>query len=302
MAASPPADRTILVPLDGSALAERALPPAAHLARATGGTLLLLRVIPVATWSLTAPGVVTPPETFQRLVDEEDRAAREYLAHVAAPPRQQGVSVHTLALRGEAAAAILDLQPRTPVWLVVMATHGRTGLARFAIGSVADRIVRGGALAGVSAPVLLVRPFGEAGRPLRLERAVVPLDGSSLAELALEIATQLAGLVLRQVRLVRVAEPDRPAAETAEAQRYLEEVRARCAEPLAAAGCTLDMAVLHGRPAEQILEDASAHSDLVIMATHGYTGAQRWALGSIADKVLQGGQTPLLLVRPQRPI
>lgn len=153
MSTSTTAFPTILVPLDGSELAERALPVAEHLARATDSPLLLVQVIPVTTWAFGAPGGWVPSERYQELLDSEDRAARHYLSHTMERLQSAGLQARTLSLRGEPASTLIDLEPGTQVGLVVMATHGRTGLARFALGSIADRVAREG-----RAPVLLVRP------------------------------------------------------------------------------------------------------------------------------------------------
>jgi nucleotide-binding universal stress UspA family protein len=288
--------RIILVPLDGSELAERALLVAEPIARETGSALLLLHVIPATTWAFAVPTGLTPIERYQELLDEEDRAARDYLHHLADTRRERGLTIQTLAPRGDPASAILELQP--PADLIVMTTHGRTGLARFAMGSVADRVVRSRVVPGGRAPVLLVRSLGEDRHQARLERALVPLDGSSRAEFALDMLVRLAGRVVSHALLVRVVDPQLRADEAAEAQRYLDHVRAGLAQRLTGRTCTVGTVVLHGKAADQIAERSEHKCDLVIMATHGHTGAARWAHGSVADRVLRGLRVPLLLVRP----
>jgi nucleotide-binding universal stress UspA family protein len=289
---------TILVPLDGSELAERALPVAERVARATAGTLLLARVVPISRWAIDPPGLPLDPQLYRQLpehirnlLDREEQGALAYVGRVEAELRGRGLRVRSLVERGVPDATLLDLEVDPPIGLVVLASHGRTGLARFALGSMADRLARYG-----RAPVLVVRPFGEVGRQVRLERALVPLDGSALAELALAMVHALAGRVLRSATLVRVVDPDLRAGETAEARRYLDEVRGRLVAELAGRECAIDSRVVYGHTAEQILA-CSDDRDVVVMATHGRTGATRWALGSVADRVLQQVQIPLLLVR-----
>ncbi len=285
---------TVLVPLDGSTLAERALPIAKQLALATGSNLLLARISPILTWTttLSAEGAPIVPEIYQQLLDDEERLAQEYLARQAETLHSQDIVVRTFFTYGHPASCLLDLEDQEHVGLVVMTTHGRTGLARFALGSVADRLVRGGQI-----PVLLLRSFGKTCSVDEMHRALVPLDGSTRAEQAMTSAQQLAGHVLREIVLLRVVDADATPADMSEAERYLEEVAVRERPTLATHDCQVTTLVLKGDAAEQIVQRAEADCQLVIMATHGRTGVARWALGSVADRVLQAGATPLLLVR-----
>lgn len=156
---------TILVPLDRSERAERALPVAERLAAAFGSTLLVAEVIePVASLQ-DFPGPALVPQVYRELAEIEDQLTREYLDRVAADLRQRGRHVQVRALRGQPAPALLDLEESERVDLVVMASHGYGGLERFAFGGVADRIVRHG-----KAPVLVVRPWGDERRYLSLAR------------------------------------------------------------------------------------------------------------------------------------
>ena len=146
--------KAILVPLDGSPLAEKALPTAELMARQFGSTVLLARIIPLISSStiLASEGAVTSPEVYQQLYDDEQRAAQDYLAARAEPLRARGVDVRTLFARGDPASCLLDLMASEHVGLIVMTTHGRSGIARWALGSVADRLVR-----SCTTPLLLIR-------------------------------------------------------------------------------------------------------------------------------------------------
>ena len=141
----------ILVPLDGSGLAEAALGPAVDLARAAGGRLTLVQVVvPVSS-------VTDPPMSFsgsdERLTDLRRREAQDYLDGVADRIREQGVTASAAAVvAGSPAGALIDLAGGGHVSLVVMASHGRGGMRRLALGSVADKMVR-----AASAPVLVIR-------------------------------------------------------------------------------------------------------------------------------------------------
>ena len=135
---------TILVPLDGSVLAEAALPKALELAEASGGNLLLLR----AAQALDLPGVDTT-EAQVRVVNE----AETYLAEVQARLRRQShVQVDSAVWYGPAAVAIVEAARARRVDQIVMTTHGRSGLGRLLLGSVAESVLR-----GITTPILLLR-------------------------------------------------------------------------------------------------------------------------------------------------
>ncbi len=295
MAAEIDTDR-ILVPLDGSALAESALPPAMRLARALKRTLVLARVISPDTWAFMGPNAMVPPETYQQMVDEEDRTASEYLQAIAERLQGQGVSIGIEVVRGEAATTLIDLCPRLRIGLVVMCTRGRTGMARMALGSVADQMVRRSHI-----PVLLLRP-STCEADAALERAVVPLDGSPTAEEALAQVGLLAGVILRRVTLFRVVDSshvhEAGVAAVEEAERYLEGVRQNLAADLSGSGCAIQTEVAQGEPTQQIIRRSQRDCDLVILATRGRAGARRMMFGSTADRVLHDASVPLLLIHP----
>lgn len=284
----------ILVPLDGSAAAEHALAPAAQIARATGSSVVLARIVPVRMWSANWPGTSISEETYQQLLEEEDLTTRDYLARMVEDLTDQGVTAQAYTDRGAAAETLLGLQQRFHVGLVVMTTHGRTGMARLTLGSVADRIVRGG-----RAPVLLVRPFAPAsGRNNTLESALVPLDGSRVSEIVLEVVRQLAGALLHRVTLLRAVNATEPASARISAERYIEAQRDELFKHLEPQQCDVTAIVVTGDAAHSILMQAGHDHDLIMMATHGETGIRRFAAGSVADVVLHDTLVPLLLVHP----
>src|SRR5262249_21277371 len=123
--------------------------------------------------------------------------------------------------------------------------------------------------------------------------------GSSIAEAALELVEQYAGSVLTHVTLVRVVDPEMPAGATDTARQYLDTARERLAAGLEHVNCQVDIQLLYGNAAEQILDCAEHGYDLVIMASHGRSLAIRWALGSVANRVVHHARIPLLLV-PRR--
>jgi nucleotide-binding universal stress UspA family protein len=139
-----------------------------------------------------------------------------------------------------------------------------------------------------TAPVLLVRPFGDP-EPVTLQHAVVPLDGSERAEEALQVVDQLARYVVHEVTLLRVIGA---AEEGPDAKRYLDEVAGRLTQEHLAC----QRRVEQGDPAATII-DVAGTDKVVVMATHGRSGLTRWALGSVADRVARGGVAAVLLVR-----
>jgi nucleotide-binding universal stress UspA family protein len=285
--------RRILVPLDGSELAERALPFARSLAHLVGGNLILARV---------ADG----RRPFGDPVGAQIKAAAEaeaYLERLADGQRAGYVAERSLPY-GDPATEIAKLAGERSADLIVMSTHGRSGLGRALLGSVADTLVRRTAL-----PLLLVR----AGLPLDrwehgLRRILVPLDGSELAEAALPRVAALAQASGARVTLLQVVGPPTPELQPYEvavlpeddealaeqARRYLAGAAARLSER----GVGVESEVAFGWPAERIgAAAAEHHADLIAMSTHGRGGLDRLIVGSVADRVLRRAEVPVLLVR-----
>jgi nucleotide-binding universal stress UspA family protein len=272
----------IMVPLDGSELAERALPLAGQIAKAMGAKLYLVRAVEAPDLWLAGPSpVYVPPTVYDDLLKNATEAATSYLKGVREQLESSGLQVQADQCEGNPAVALLDYESTVKADLVVMCSHGRTGLSRFALGSVADRLVRHGTV-----PVLVVRPFGD---PAILEHAVVPLDGSARSEEVLKVVDQMARYVVHEVTLLRVIAT---AEDGPEAEHYLQEA----AQHLTQEHLACWRRVEQGDPAEVILSMAGPQK-LVIMATQGRSGLKRWALGSVADRVARGGAAAVLLVR-----
>jgi nucleotide-binding universal stress UspA family protein len=286
----------LLVPLDGSERAERALPVAERIAQAIHAPVVLVQVVALAPFP-NPYGAPIPPGVYQQVMDDALRLATASLDRTAAALRQRGLVVETRVERGEPASTLLDLLPALQVGLVVMTTHGRTGLARFALGSVADRLVRYGHV-----PILLVRALAAApAGTTPLDSALVPLDGSTLAEAALPLAVQLAGALVHHLTVLRVVPAEASAEERAAAQGYVDAVRARVEQQLAGRPCGLRALSVVGDPAEQIARWAETDESLVILASRGSSGIQRWLLGSVTDHLLHDTTAPLLVVHPHLP-
>ncbi|MFN8526212.1 MAG: universal stress protein [Chloroflexota bacterium] len=293
----------ILVPLDGSELSESALPWAKHLAATMKTTVALCRVVRWPVWAATPVGIgYVPGDMYQEVFEAEQAEAREYLGRLARIMGEGAQAPEVHVREGEPSEGVLSLVDELGVSAIVMATHGRGGMPRLVLGSVAERI-----LSQATVPVLLIRP--EAGvTPPSLGRVLVPLDGSPLAECALDLALDVsdpnAALTLVQVLdepgLLDPALPrgegdvETPLARhEREAKRYLaefvERVRqtGRSAQVLVATGDA-------GREIDRIA--ATQDIDAIVMSTHGRTGPSRWVTGSVADQVLRRADCPILLV------
>jgi nucleotide-binding universal stress UspA family protein len=279
--------RQIMVPLDGSELAERALPCAERLAVLCDATLYLARVVEPRAEMTWMPGpLYVALRAYADPVERAEEVAAAYLNGLRTSLAAGGVRVEVAVPCGPAAATLLDYERTAAIDLVVMCSHGYGGLVRFALGSLAMHVLRHGA-----APVLLVRAFGG---PVPLQRVIVPLDGSARAEKVLGMVQELAGPVVREVTLLRVIDaPD----EGSAAERYLDAV----AQRLPGDGLVCRRQVEQGDPA-QVLIDVAGADKLVVMATHGRSGLTRWALGSVADRVTRHGAAAVLLVRTRNPV
>jgi nucleotide-binding universal stress UspA family protein len=293
---------TLLVPLDGSELAERALPYAVRLAAERGGRLVLTRA------ALAPPPSGLDWERQQMAVMEE---ATAYLSAVAEKVATR-VPVTTAPVYGHAADAIVETVEQFSADSVVMATHGRTGLGHLLHGSVAEAVLRRSPV-----PVFVVfARLGEAAAPpfaSASARVLVPLDGSEFAEAALPAALEIVGaageLVLSTIapgpdhverdehgRVVAYLDQQVPAVER-EARDYLKTVEAQLKRQRPELRVTLDVRM--GDPAPAIaMAEIDCGADLVVMATHGRTGLRRAVLGSVAGAVLTAGSVPVLLVSP----
>jgi nucleotide-binding universal stress UspA family protein len=304
----PTAPLSILVPLDGSELAERALPLATALARRTRGTVHLLAAhMPEPSFVVPAAPVASPD--FAR--ESREHFARYLVATAGALAASTDVQV-TWALRDGPPAAEVDRYVReNAIHLVVMTTHGRSGLSRFWLGSVADQVLR-----RVGAPVLLLRA-GQAPTDAttpQFARIVVALDGSEAAEAALEPAIALGSLspgVAFTLALVVESPaafvvttgepapfpPDWEEAQRRAGQAYLDQMARR----LRRRGLTVEARVVAGPSVASQLVALARELDasLITLATRASGGLDRLLLGSVADKLVRGAAQPVLVVPPR---
>lgn len=288
----------IVVPLDGSPLAERIIPRVLNVFPSSGLELNLLVVVDME-------GTV---EKARVPVTCSAHGAREYLEALAEKVTERGVRVSSDIRFGKAAEKILEHAGEMHASLIAMSTHGRTGLGRVIRGSVAEAVLR-----EANVPVFMARgaraqegPMASTPAELRI---LVPLDGSAGSESVLPYVRCLALRSHATVEILRVAEWSPPSefaphvhaeskAWTARAEAYVKSV----AEQLRAEGINVDPIVAHGAPAELILEHVeSGKIHLVAMSTHGYSGVKRLVFGSVAEEVLRRITVPLLAMREYIP-
>jgi nucleotide-binding universal stress UspA family protein len=298
--------RQVLVPLDGSPLAESILPHAVTLARLTSCGITLLRAAPPPVTIEPIGGSLAPYSGGWDLWDHEAAEASDYLCRVSDLLRETGLTLDMQVVEEQPADAIISCAQDPNVSLVAMATHGRVGWGSLLLGSVAESVLH-----TAPRPLLLARPTkGE--RTLQAPLAalpseggvyrtvVVPLDGSPFAEHALGWAQALAleaGATLLLVSVVN-GRGARPIADKLPTRIdcYLHETAAR----LQAEGLEVQSQVVQGDPAEKILRASSeASADLIVMSTHGRSALQRLWLGSVAMEVVRHATLPVLLIRPR---
>ena len=303
-----PAPGPIVVALDGSPLAEQTLPLAAELARRTGARLDLVTVHEAVAYG--------PGDTFDISYDPAWLATTEagqkaYLAAIAEELTKSGVQAVAEVPSGPPARTLLDHVERVDAALLVMSTHGRGGLNRLWLGSTLDRVMRKAVV-----PLLVVRASEELAGPPALQKILIPLDGSRVAEAAIEPAVALGSAFGAEYEVLQVvpaavligspymAQQVHTAADLMESrraatERYLGEVKERVELQH---GITVHTRVVEGAGepvAEAILAAArETGADLVAVATHGRGGLRRVALGSVADKLIRAATLPLLIVRP----
>ena len=298
--------RSVMVPLDGSPLAEQALPWAIAIARKARARLRLAMVHRLTLLPPLADtvGLYTKVELAVR------KSQRDYLHGTAGRVKAEAaIQVATAILEGEPAPALAGYARETGADLVVMTTHGRGGLERAWLGSVADELMR-----TLGIPMLVIRPGEERASAALLERILVPLDGSRQAEAVLPVALAMASLfdaslALRQVVLPIALMTSPPASFpagidtelTAIDQRRAQAYLDRLVEQLRGVGARASGAAVLGRAVfETILTTAQERGPgMVALATRGRGGLRRMLLGSVADKLVRRGDLPVLVTRPR---
>ena len=292
----------MLIPLDGSIVAEQVLPYARFLAKALAIPVELLEVVdPEALALLSNPRQGRYVDT---ILAEGIESSKNYLETIGRS--FQGAKVKSLVEKGKAEDVVIEKAAADKNTLIVMATHGRSGIQRWLLGSVADKVLH-----GATNHVLLVRANdgGKTDGEAALKTVIVPLDGSPLAEQVLPYVVELAKKVKLELVLIRAyALPPAISAEDygfysadlldhleAEARDYLagkvNEVKQKGVE-------NVTSVVNTGYGAEEIITLGRHTPDnFIAMSTHGRSGIQRWVLGSVTDRVVRHSGDPVLIVR-----
>jgi nucleotide-binding universal stress UspA family protein len=269
----------VLVPLDGSSLAERALDQVRRILRQADAEAILVRAV-----ELPLAGAEVYP-----VVDSFEEEARRYLKRVERSLLEDGARVRSVVRLGPAAETILSVANEEKASLIVMTTHGRTGIARWVMGSVAEKILRASPV-----PVWVARSFDGRGAPEEGERAVktilVPLEGDAslrILPFVVELARHFGGA---QALLLNVLP------EGAGLQRSIPWLT-RAHQELREHGIPSEPILRQGDPASQILEACESRgADMIALCTHGRSGLSRWALGSVTEKVLRAAVVPLFVL------
>ena len=294
----------ILVPLDGSPLAERALEPALRLAQDNQSELLLLS-IPFAKHLFVEDPIgykVISPETSI----ETTRAELSAYLHRLIETRTPSEAVLYSRIRyGDEASVIVDTAVTEEIDLIVMSTHGFTGLSRWFLGSVTEKVLR-----SAPCPVLVIRD----NKPV--SHVLITLDGSQLSEQALAPGFALAHCYDADVTLLRVKQDEildpnlvteLEAYEQGLGNRAKDDFNFRSDHYLAQLAEQyghlsrkhVQTIAVTGPVAAEILEAIEAEAiDVVVMSTHGRTGLRRWVYGSITEKVMRQATCSMLITRP----
>lgn len=320
----------ILVPLDGSSCAERALPVAARIAHATHGSIVLARALPVpieASWYS-----MNSPLLMEEALDLELDEAERYLAEVVNRSELAGIETKTQILSSTPAPSILAASHGQQTDLIVMCSRGTAGFKRWLTGSVTQNVMRHSPI-----PVLALREksnisacsYPDTSRPLHAFTTVVALDGSPRAEEALVPAATLTAAIvaparggLHLTRVVKVSTSsnkhgiDQTIREQAlyEAKCYLREVANRLFEgPVANLDLTITWSVAMGEDVAKTLVRVAEHGedargvrvfggyDMLAMATHGRSGIERWMLGSVTEQLLTATTLPMFVIHSSQP-
>jgi nucleotide-binding universal stress UspA family protein len=299
----------ILIPLDGSRFAESAFPIALTVANALNAEIHLVRVHELL--AMPAMDAITPMPVIDASFEEQSRAAQrlELEASAADLRKLSHRTVHAALLEGSVVHAISEYARVNKVDVIVTSTHGRSGFARAALGSVAEELARNGGV-----PVLLLHPTEGTppSMPASLSHVLVPLDGTPLSEAAIAPAVaMLSGA--RKITLFRmvapvtvdlaptpmpiaITDPNALEAEMIAAKAYLE----RIAEPLRTQGLTVEVEVSANVATPSAIEEAvvARTPDFVAIATHGRSGLVRLLLGSVTESLVARLKVPVLAFHP----
>jgi nucleotide-binding universal stress UspA family protein len=294
----------MLIPLDGSKTAENVLPYARTLARTLQIPVELMEVFDIARVATHIPADKGPH--LDTVMAEMERRSEDYLRKIAESFSR--VSVQCTVAKGRPENAIIEKAAADERALIAMATHGRSGISRWLLGSVAEKVLR-----GARNPLFLVRASqeGQTEGEADIKSIIVTLDGSELAESVLPTAVNLALLLNLEMVLFRAYEL--PATAYYGNEDYLpnydqlrDQVKEEAAAYLDAKAAAIKAGglekvssmLMEGPGPDEIITYArKTPNAIVAMCTHGRSGVQRWVLGSVTEKVVRHSGDPVLVVR-----
>jgi nucleotide-binding universal stress UspA family protein len=306
----------ILVPLDGSALAATIVSYVGLLARGLKAKVTLLTVVDPHALDLAARLEERSPSAIEsggpyasQIFARVERSIKERLQNGVDSLYSQGIQAESKVVLGEVAEEIVKVAKNEGYGLIAMSTHARRALARGIVGSVTDKVVHAS-----SVPVFTITP-AEARkywqRGMSIKTVVVPLDGSSWAEMALPYAEELAQKLTLNVVLARavdigvftVIREGRPYISPTPLDEELEQEAnyylGGVAEKLKARGLNVTTRLLSGNAARAIVDLAhETPQSIVTMTTRGRSGINRWFVGSVTEKVIRLSGQPVLVVPP----
>lgn len=271
--------KKILLTLDGSENAEKALPWAKQFASREHAQVVLLQIL--------------PPNTDRRRRWQEREQAREYLFGMERELNFAGIPSKILIRRGNPAREIVDAAKDQGCDLIIIATRGGSRVKRWVMGGVTEQVMRMSTV-----PVLPVWSHLPRPRQGHVRRIIVPLDGSRRAEANLWWAIGLAQVLHSKLVFLHVAPIGEGGPRGWNARMYesLSGRLKRIAESLCRQGVKAEFRVQSGDAAERILAFAD-RNDLILTTTHGYGGVKRWLLGSVAEKLVHAAAVPVLVFK-----
>jgi nucleotide-binding universal stress UspA family protein len=272
--------KKILLSLDGSENAEKALPWVKQYAVREHAQVILLRA--VVTRDLTPDAAAS-----------EVQGAKEYLQGIERELNYAGIPAKMRLKKYAPVRAILDAAMAESCDLILMSTRGGSPVERWAIGGVTEQVLR---LSPI--PVLVIRSHTVLPRQGHVRRIIVPVDGSKLAEAAVSWSGRLAHLFKAKLVFVHVSPRGASARNPALRASYdlLQRRMKRACDVLAKEGVKASFIEQYGDPADRILQFADAN-DLILTTTHGAGGFKRWVFGSVAEKLIHAASIPVLVYK-----
>jgi len=285
----------ILVPLDGSKLAEASLPYAEELARKIGSQITLISVLPSGSESDE---------------DQYHHLHQVYIQEMNKTIKEKAIQVKSVIVTGDPAEQIVNYADKKNIDLIIMGTRGRSAIKRWVLGSVADKVV-----SATTCPVALIS-LEDAEAAVRgkkiLRKALVILDGTEESEVVIPYVERLASRFDMEVTLLQLVEQayeyyvgTQDLSHTPVSKEKMNSIKAKTrrhlrklANLLEGKGITVTVKVTVGNSAETIIKVASKiDADLLAMATRGRAGISRWFFHSVRDEIVNIGNTLVLLVR-----